>query len=54
LQFGEVEGDAVQLYAQDLGGLANLIRVGGYEEGFHATESTIRTPPMLESRACAR
>jgi hypothetical protein len=44
----------VQLYAQDLGGLPGLVLVGGYEQGFHVAESTIRAPLMLESPACAR
>ena len=54
LQLGEVEGDAVQLYTQDLGGLPSFVWVGGYEQGFHTMESIIRTLLMLESPACAR
>jgi hypothetical protein len=54
LKFGEVEVDVYQLYTQDLGGLPGFVGVGGYEEGFHATESTTRTPFVVESPICAR
>jgi hypothetical protein len=54
LQLREVEGDAAQLYTQDLGGLPSFVLVGGYEQGFHTMESIIRTLLMLESPACAR
>lgn len=54
LQLREVEGDAAQLYTQDLGGLPSFVLVGGYEQGFHTMESIIRALLMLESPACAR
>ena len=53
LWFGEVEGDALQLYLEDLGSLPRLVQIGGDEEGFHATESTICASFVVESPVCA-
>jgi hypothetical protein len=44
----------MQIRPEDLGGLPGLVVVGGYEEGFHAMESTIGASYMVESLVCAR
>jgi hypothetical protein len=50
----EIEGNAFQLYPQDLGGFSSLIRIGSHEKGFHVTKSTTCASFMIESSACLR